>query len=416
MVVVDLDRFRQINDVLGHDSGDLVLAAVAERIARALPAGSTLARLAADEFAFLLPGSDAQAAGAVTRAAAGMLEAPFVIADQPVDVRASFGIAFYPDHGDSAAILLRRADVAMQTAKRGNAGRSIYDPTLETAREEHLSLLGALQRAVERNELRTFFQPKVDLAHGCIVGVEALMRWSHPDRGSVPPGEFIPFAEQTGYIRVLTRWVLNDAIAQAAQWYRRGLRLRLSVNTSARDLSDADFPLRLQALLEQHGLPAAMLCLEVTESSIMEDPRQAIAILQGLHDLGVKLSIDDFGTGYSSLAYLKRLPVDELKIDRAFVSGIATDPRDAAIVRSTVELAHSLGLSVVAEGIEDAATVQCLIDAGCDEAQGFHFARPQPADALLEWISTSPWGLPAEPDRSTVSARAALPETPGQLA
>jgi diguanylate cyclase (GGDEF)-like protein len=398
VLLFDMDRFKAINDTLGHMVGDLALREVGQRVRAALRDTDIVARLGGDEFAVLLPtGSAEHAAVVVAEKILKALEAPLVVEGQTMDIAASIGIARYPDHGADAAALLRAADVAMYAAKRGKSGWSVYDPSHDERRQEFLTLLGELRRAVEAGELVLHYQPKVSLAENRVTSVEALVRWNHPQRGIVSPQDFIPFAEQTGYISAITRWVLTRAIEQCGEWHRRGLRLRMCVNVSARDL-------RLEGALAQHisealaaaQLPAGLLCLEITESALMEDPRSSQSALANLRDLGVATAIDDYGTGYSSLAYIKQLAVNELKIDRGFVSGMEADARNAAIVRSTIELGHNLGLSVVAEGVETDHELAELRRFGCDIAQGFHFARPMDAAALEAWLRRAPLQILAQ--------------------
>ena len=281
---------------------------------------------------------------------------------------------------------MRNADIAMYVAKRGKSGAAVYDPDYDSHQQEHLSLLGELRWAVEDNELRLYCQPKVSLNSRNINSVEALLRWEHPQRGMASPAHFIPFAEHTGYIKVLTRWVLEAAIQQCGQWLRNGLRLQISVNISARDLMNRELPETVAGLLQQHDVPAVLLCLEVTESGFMEDPAHAQKILDRLAALGLRLSIDDYGTGYSSPSYIMKLPVQELKIDRSFISGMVAIRDSSTIVRSTIELGHSLGLKVVAEGVEDVEGWNLLRELGCDDAQGCYMSPPLPADALVTWI------------------------------
>jgi len=392
VLIFDMDRFKAINDTLGHMVGDQALREVGQRVRAALRDTDVVARLGGDEFAVLLPtGSADHAPRVVAEKILKALEAPLVVEGQTMDIAASIGIARYPDHGPDAAALLRAADVAMYTAKRGKTGWSVYDPSHDERRQEFLTLLGELRHAVEAGELVLHYQPKVSLAENRVTSVEALVRWNHPQRGVVSPQDFIPFAEQTGYISAITRWVLTRAIEQCGEWHRMGLRLKMCVNVSARDL-------RLEHALVQHisaalataQLPAGMLCLEITESALMEDPRSSQSALRNLRELGVATAIDDYGTGYSSLAYIKQLAVNELKIDRGFVSGMEADARNAAIVRSTIELGHNLGLSVVAEGVETDHELAELRRFGCDIAQGFHFARPMDAAALEAWLRRAP--------------------------
>ncbi|GAB4475135.1 MAG: hypothetical protein OHK0044_20220 [Burkholderiaceae bacterium] len=330
---------------------------------------------------------------AIARAIVGALRAPIESEGQPIDVAASIGIALYPEDGVDAGTLMRRADIAMYVAKRSSASFAFYDARYEVAQREHLSLLGELRRAVEAAELRAYYQPKVELATGRISGVEALVRWRHPTRGLVPPGEFMPYAEQTGFVRVITRWMLAVTLRQCGRWAAQGTPLQVAVNISVRDLLSRDLPQLVGDLLQKDRVPPELVCLEITESSFMEDPEHALATLRALHDLGVRLAIDDFGTGFSSLAYLKRLPVDELKIDRTFVMGMADDRDDRMIVHSTIELAHNLGLKVVAEGVETDACLDELRVLGCDLVQGYLISGPLRRSKLETWLRESPWGV-----------------------
>ncbi len=387
VVMLDLDRFKHVNDVLGYPFGDRVLKAVAERIAgQGVREGDLVARLSGDEFALLLAGADTTEALRVAERLAAVFELPLVLDDQTVDVAAGFGIAAWPEHAADADTLLARAEVAMYAAKRKAGAALVYDAALDAGSAQTLSLLSELRRALERDELRLFLQPKVDAADRRLVGAEALVRWQHPVRGMVPPMQFIPFAEQTGFVRQLTLWMF-DATARAWPALRRLGLERVSINLSTRDLLDAELPARLDAILVRHGVPARAFCLEITESAIMDEPQRAEATLNALSAAGFKLSIDDFGTGYSSLAYLKRLPVDELKIDKSFVMGMERDDDDAKIVRSTIDLAHNLGLSVVAEGVENAAILARLAALDCDEAQGYHISRPVPLPEFLAFAA-----------------------------
>jgi diguanylate cyclase (GGDEF)-like protein len=398
IAILGIDRFKRVNETLGHESGDRVLAEVGERLRAACRARDVVARLGGDEYALLLTDVSESQALELVRHAQSALERPVAVGDCSVDAHAAAGVAWYPAHGGDAGTLLRHADAALYAAKRSNLPCASYDPSYDTSREAHLSLLGELQGAVERDELRIFYQPKVDLTSGRTTAVEALVRWQHPARGFVPPGDFIPFAEQTGYIRLLTRWVLQAAVTQCRDWHRRGIRLKVAVNLSARELIDPELPAMVARKLSRIGLDAQWLCLEVTESGVMDDPAVALATLKQLDELGVSLSLDDYGTGYSSLAYLKKLPVDQLKIDRSFVMHMATDPDDLVIVRSTIDLAHNLGLTVVAEGAEDAATVDALRSLGCDKVQGWYFAKAMPVEQLEAWLRDSPHGLgPTQP-------------------
>lgn len=388
VMMLDMDRFKAINDTLGHPVGDQVLREVGLRVREALRESDVVARLGGDEFAMLLPTGEMERAPAVAMKVLKALETPLAIDGQSMDVAASIGIALYPAHGDDAASLLRAADVAMYTAKRNKGGFAIYESGHDERRQEHLTLLGELRNAVETDELVIHYQPKVTIEGRAVSAVEALVRWNHPTRGFVPPSSFIPFAEQTGYISAITRWVLRRAIRQCGEWHRKGLQLRVSINISARDLRAGDaLVVDVAAALRAEDVPAALLCLEITESGLMDDPGSAQATLRRIRDLGVATSIDDYGTGYSSLAYIKQLPVTELKIDRAFVSGMEADHRNAAIVRSTIELGHNLGLVVVAEGVETDHELAELQRFGCDIAQGYRFAKPMGPSDLEAWLA-----------------------------
>jgi diguanylate cyclase (GGDEF)-like protein len=387
--VMDLDRFKFVNDTLGHSVGDHVLSEVAARLRNLMREGDCVARLGGDEFAVLMLTGEQERSVELARSIITALEQPIDFAGQPLDVGASIGIALYPAHASDAQTLLRNADIAMYVAKRNRSGYTIYDPRYDTSQQEHLSLLGELRRAVEQNELRLYYQPKVTLNSAGIHAAEALIRWVHPVRGLVPPGLFIPFAEHTGYIKMLTRWVLSEAIRQCGVWLRQQMHIEISVNLSARDLMTRDLPELISGLLAEHQVPAGMICLEITESGFMEDPAHAQRVLDRLSAIGLRLSIDDYGTGYSSLSYIMKLPVNELKIDRAFVSNMSEDADMMTIVRSTIELGHNLGLKVVAEGIEDSKAYALLRGLGCDFAQGYYISPPMPAEALPDWLNGS---------------------------
>ncbi len=389
VLMMDLDRFKHVNDVMGHSFGDALLRQVAGRLQLQLAgahANAHVARLGGDEFAVLLPGSDLAAAQAIAANIRSALEQPLSLDDQTVDIGAGLGISGYPMHGGDAEALLSMAEVAMYNAKQRNDGAVVYDPLIDKASDTSLSLLTELRNAIERNEFRLHVQPKMKLATGEVVGVESLVRWQHPVRGNVFPDEFIPFAEQTGFIRVLTHWVLEQSAALCRELSAKGIHLKVSVNLSTRDLLDQDLPNKFGDILARHGVVPASFCLEITESAIMDDPVRAQQTLERLHAMGVDLSIDDFGTGYSSLAYLKRLPVDELKIDKSFVLNMENDIGDTKIVRSTIDLGHNMGLRVVAEGIESEAVWRLLAALGCDEGQGYFMSRPIPGDKLVDWI------------------------------
>ncbi len=384
VLMLDLDRFKHVNDVLGYDFGDRVLCSVAQRLPHLVREGDLVARLGGDEFALLLHGAGMADAAALAQRLALCFEQPVTLDDQTIDLSAGVGIALWPEHAVEADGLLRRAEVAMYAAKRQTGGAQVYDPAVDTASAQTLSLLSELRRAVERDELRLYLQPKIDIATGVVCGAEALVRWQHPERGLVPPMQFIPFAEQTGFIRQLTLWMVEQAAAAQAALARANVR-RVSVNLSTRDLMDQELPDKLDEILRRHRAKAEGFCLEITESAIMDDPARAEATLNQLANRGYKLSIDDYGTGYSSLAYLRRLPVSELKIDKSFVMGMQRNTGDATIVRSTIDLAHNLGLTVVAEGVENEAILKLLHDLQCDEGQGYHMSKPLPLAQFHDW-------------------------------
>jgi diguanylate cyclase (GGDEF)-like protein len=392
LLLLDLDRFKEVNDTFGHQHGDLLLQHVATRLRAALRAGDIVARLGGDEFALLLPDTDEAGARRLAQGVQALLEAPILVQGQPLVVGSSSGIALAPQHGTDAATLLRCADVAMYVAKRAGGGYTVYDPAQDHHTQERLALVGALRQAIAQDALLLHYQPKVTLATGAVCGVEALVRWPHPQRGLIPPDEFIPLAEQMGLMAPLSAWVLEAAVRQAARWQHAGLELEVAVNLSVANLREDDLPAIIEVLLQRHGVAATRLRLELTESGLMADTARSLDVLARLAALGVGLSVDDYGTGYSSLAYLLRLPVDELKIDRSFLQQLAveggSDGAAAVIVRSTVELGHNLGLRVVAEGIEDATVQRYLAAWGCDVAQGYHWSAPLPAEMLAAYLGT----------------------------
>jgi diguanylate cyclase (GGDEF)-like protein len=387
VMLLDLDRFKEINDALGHDTGDLLLQELGARLGAELRASETFARLGGDEFGILLPTASAEDATLLGTRIQIALETPFALSGLPLEVAASMGVAVYPDHGEDVDTLLQHADVAMYIAKESHAGTAVYDAEQDTNDADRLALAGELRRAIENEELVVHFQPKAELESGRILGVEALVRWQHPERGFIPPNEFIPIAERTGLIKPLSRYVLAAAIDQCAAWQAAGFDLHVAVNLTIPDLLELELPDRIAALLEEKGVRAEQLELEITESTILADPFRVRAVLNRLNEMGLRLAIDDFGTGYSSLAYLRNLPVHAIKIDRSFVMGMSEDASDATIVRSTIDLAHNLGLEVVAEGVESQEVWDALRAQGCSLAQGYFLSKPAlPADlsALLE--------------------------------
>jgi diguanylate cyclase (GGDEF)-like protein len=387
VAVVNIDRFALINNALGYPVGDRILRAIGGRLSGLVPASGMVARLWGDQFAFLLRDVDRAAAGAFADAVLASLHDPIALDGQRLDIGGSIGVALYPQDGLDASTLLRRAELAMVEAKRRHCSVAFAADIGAEPAHEQLSLIGDMRAAMANGEFSLAYQPKLALQSGRIVAVEALLRWEHPERGMIAPARFIPFAEQTGFVREITPWVLDAVVRQIAGWQAIGIDIAVSANLSALDLLDPGLPERVRGLLERHAVPAGRLCLEITESALMADPTLALAHLAELAALGVKLSIDDYGVGQASLAYLKLLPVNELKLDRSFVTAIADSPKNSAIVKSTIMLSHALGLSVVAEGVETSAEMRWLVAHGCDVAQGYGIARPMPAEQLPGWIA-----------------------------
>jgi diguanylate cyclase (GGDEF)-like protein len=382
VAVLNIDRFAMINNALGYQVGDRLLREVGERISTLERPPVMVARLWGDHFAFLLDIETEDCARSFAGAVLEQLRDPITLDGQRLDIGGSIGIALYPQDGLDASTLLRRAELALAAAKRRRSGAAFAHEAGAEPAPEQLSLIGDMRAAMADGQFLLAYQPKLDLKSGRITGAEALLRWRHPERGMIPPGSFIPFAEQTGFIREVTPWVLDAAIRQLAQWRAEDLDIAVSANLSALDLLDPELPRRVKALLEFHGVPPARLCLEITESALMDEPALALSHLNALAALGVKLSIDDYGVGQASLAYLKSLPVNELKLDRSFITAIAGSPRNAAIVQSTIMLSHALGLSVVAEGVETEEELDWLRAHGCDVGQGYRIARPLMAAEL----------------------------------
>lgn len=393
VLVMDMDRFKEINDTLGHDCGDELLKLVVARMRNVVRKSDAIVRLGGDEFAVVMQGRGIEEAEGTARRILESTSNPFRLEQVNIDARMSIGIAMYPSHGEDGNLLIRRAEVAMYEAKQKNIGHAIYTPDNDPYNLRRLTLLGDLSEAVSREQLSVLYQPKVDIASRRIVGVEALLRWNHPELGAISPGEFIPLAEHGGMIKYITLWVLNEALQQQATWVRAGIDLSVAVNISAKNLQDRNFPQQLAKLLRTWNTKPEHLELEITESAVMLDPNQALEILRELHAMNVGLSIDDFGTGYSSLAYIKQLPVDTIKIDRSFVMDMTSDSNDAAIVRATIGMAHNLGLKVVAEGIETHEAWEMLAELACDVAQGYLISRPLPVDQL-DGLLAAPAAVP----------------------
>jgi len=406
VMLMDLDRFKEVNDTLGHNLGDTVLQQVSERLIKVVSVRGAVARLGGDEFAVLLP--DIAALGeaeAISSRIIDSLAEPILVDELSLEVGASIGIALSPEHGTDAATLLQRSDVAMYAAKGAKTGSEVYSFERDDYSPRRLALAADLRRAIENGDITLHYQPKARLADGAVIGTEALARWQHPTYGFVPPDEFIPLAEHTGLISSLTIHVLRGALRQCAIWRRTGYDLGVAVNLAARSLLDTDLPELVSTMLDDYQLPPTRLTLELTETSVMADPERSIVALERLAAIGIKISVDDFGAGYSSLAYLQRLPVQEVKIDKSFVLGMSADPNDAIIVESIVELGHNLHLSVTAEGVEDELSWNRLRAMTCDVAQGYYLSKPVPPAELTAWLTNR---LTSEPSARDL-ARTATP-------
>ena len=387
VIIMDLDRFKEINDTLGHYNGDRLLKQVATRLLGVIQEPGSVARLGGDEFAILLPRvSEVKDVGSIVGKIQKALQAPFMLDTLKLDIQASAGAAIFPEHGTDADTLLQRADIAMYVAKKNHSGFVVYTSKYDEYSPHRLTLMGELRHAIENDHLVLHFQPKVNLKSNVIEGVEALVRWQHTRHGLMPPDDFIPLAERTGLIKPLTLWVLRQSLKQCAAWRLAGLNFSMAVNLSPQGLMDMELPDTVAGLLASSDVPADRLVMEITESTIMMDKDRALQILTRLADMGVRLAIDDFGTGYSSLAYLSKMPVKEIKIDKSFVMDMHNNKSNLVIVRATIELGHNLGLSVVAEGVENAEVLGILARLNCDAVQGTHLIEPMAASAFDEWM------------------------------
>ena len=393
LMVIDLDRFKEVNDTLGHQVGDELLIEVGKRFQTKLREIDTVARLGGDEFAVLLPECTEEDAEHVANKLVTALEPVIQIGEMQLFINASIGIAFYPVHGLDTQTLLKHADVAMYVAKQNQNRYSLYDPERDDYSIRQLALISDLRIALEQNDLQLYYQPKIGMHDGKVLGVEALLRWRHPEFGMIPPPQMIDIAERTGLIRPLTYWVIEQAACQCQVWREAGHAFHVSVNLSVHTLRDTELVDRVHALITKCSLPPSSLFLEITEGAMMDNPLLAIDALSRLDRMGVNIAVDDFGTGFSSLAYLKQLPVDELKIDKSFIMDMLEDQDDLVIVRSIIDLAHNLGLQVVAEGVETSETNARLRTMGCDVAQGYFFSKPLPADELEKWIVNEAPGI-----------------------
>lgn len=385
--ILDIDRFKEVNDTLGHYNGDRLLNQVALRLSGVIRKSDTLARIGGDEFGFLLskPGSLEKLASLAQKIKRS-LAPPFSLENLSLDVQASIGAVLFPDHGKDVDTLMQRADVAMYVAKQDNIGFVVYSRDLDEHSPHRLTLMGELREAIKSDDLRVYYQPKVLSSSNKLHAVEALVRWQHKIHGLMPPDDFVPMAERTGLIQDLTLWVLKEALRECAEWHKLNINIGVAVNLSPQCLLDPEFPEILTGLLASYGFPAEFLTLEITETSIMAGAERSLKILERIHEMGVSFSIDDFGTGYSSLAYLKKLPVSEIKIDKSFILEMLKNESDATIVKATIQLGHNLGLNVVSEGVEDEKTYSVLKDMGCDILQGYFISRPVPAKDFIDWV------------------------------
>ncbi|GLZ80855.1 bifunctional diguanylate cyclase/phosphodiesterase [Actinorhabdospora filicis] len=404
VLVFDVDGMREVNDSLGFAAGDDLLVEVARRLRELAPESAHIGRIGGDEFAVVFRTGDTEHALEQARTMRAGLQQPFLLGTLDVDVDAAVGVAIHPEHGDSADGLLQRADVATYAARNVSSGVQLFNVGLESRSVRRLGLASDLRRAFDTGELSVHYQPKIDLATRTVLGVECLARWHHPTHGEVPPDDFVPVAEHTGQLARLTEFVLRAGLRHARDWAIQGRPLTVAVNLSPRTVADPEFPTVVDALLREYGVPPRQLTLEITEDGMVGDPDRPLPTLHRLHELGVRLSVDDFGTGYSSLSYLRRLPVHEVKIDRGFVQGMATDEGDLAIVRAVVDLSRHFGLSVVAEGVESEMTLALLTDIGCDIGQGFLFSRPLSEERLEAWLNAQAEEPAVTPDQGEEGA------------
>jgi diguanylate cyclase (GGDEF)-like protein len=396
LLVLDLDLFKEVNDTLGHQQGDTILCKVAERLTGAIRTADSVARLGGDEFGILLPNvTSAEKALEVAERVRTIICRPVRVDGATVDVGCSIGVAVYPQHGTNPTELLKNADIAMYVAKRGQLGVSAYSAEADHYTSDQLVLAGELRNAIDAGELFFVYQPKVRTSTGAVTGVEALIRWQHPTRGVLGPVDFVPAAERSRLILPLTDHVVATALQQLKEWDMNGLGLPISVNIDAWSLLDSTFPDRVAAMLVASGAPAQMLTMEITETAFISDGDRALGVLNRLRGQGIRLALDDFGTGYSAMAYLQKMPLDELKIDRRFVTDLLVSRQDQAITRAVIDLAHALEMRVVGEGVEDAATLDALRALRCDEAQGYYLCRPIPVPELMAWLAARPEGVPA---------------------
>lgn len=396
--LVQIGRFSEINNTLGHDTGEQMVAKIGDNLQRIIKQSDVVSRHSSSMFALLLPGAGSNHVNPIVQRILDSFDEPITVGGNTVDVTAWIGEAFYPEHGITAKMLLQRADTAIFEAKKSAQHYALYNAQLDPYKPERLSMMGELRSGLDRGEFRLYYQPKIDIATEKITAAEALIRWIHPVRGFMPPDSFIPLAEQTGNIQKLTSWALDTAISQVAVWKKQGIDIKVAINLSARDLSNRHLPQEIETLMAKHGATISQLILEITESAVMEDPKQSMEVLSALNKMGATLSIDDYGTGYSSMSYLKSLPVQEIKIDKSFVMKLASNNGDEILVKSTIDLGHNLGLKVTAEGVEDRPSLDILKSHGCETGQGYHISKPVPAADFEKFYRTSRWSPLPQPD------------------
>ncbi|MBU0730801.1 MAG: EAL domain-containing protein [Proteobacteria bacterium] len=394
IVMLDLNRFKEINDALGHFYGDYVLQEIAARLRETVRKSDTVARFGGDEFAIVLPNSDLEQAIAICQKISASIEEPILIEGHNVSVGMSAGISTFPEHARDSETLLQHADVAMYEAKRNDITFVVYSHDQNNDTWKRLVLIGELRNAIRNKQLTLHYQPKINFIGGHLCGVEALVRWEHPEKGTLGPDTFIELSEQTGMINDLTYWVLNNSLEQCAIWHKEGLKINISVNLSIKNLQDNKFPDTVQSLLKTWQIKPKYLTLEITETSMMIDPKRVNKSIEKLHEIGVKIAIDDYGAGYSSLSYLRNFPAIEVKIDKSFIMNMLTNEEDAIIVNSTIDLAHNMGMQVVAEGVESIDVSNSLEKQGCDIIQGFHICKPLPVAEFNDWFKNSLWKNP----------------------
>lgn len=405
--LIQIGRFSEINNTLGHDTGERLIELIGENLHRIVKQSDMIARHSSSMFALLLPSADRADLNPAVHRILSSLNEPVSIGGIAIDVTAWIGEACYPAHGTTARTLLQRADTAIYEAKKSSQHYALYDPQLDPYKPERLSMMGELRQGLERGEFRLFYQPKIDIATEKITAAEALIRWVHPVRGFMPPDLFIPLAEQTGNIQRVTSWALDTAIKQVAAWKAKGINIKVAINLSARDLSNRHLPDEIEKIMATYGAQIDQLILEITESAVMEDPKQSMEVLSALNKMGATLSIDDYGTGYSSMSYLKSLPVQEIKIDKSFVLKLSSNKGDEILVRSTIDLGHNLGLKVTAEGVEDQGALDILKKYGCETGQGYHISKPIPAEDFEKLYMTSRWSPLTPPTAPQVTSASA---------